>query len=138
MTDTTTAQAVSSTCTVFEQELVDFHADVDALWRARQDVEARAAQLVAVKVRELWPTAVWLELDVSDQGGDDMIGIAVHSATEPFEENLWDYDVLTELLSCMHDDGAWTVWRAYPFGTPERHTTGRPCLDIARVLGPVA
>jgi len=26
---------------------------VDALWRARQDVETRAARLVAVKVREL-------------------------------------------------------------------------------------
>ena len=129
---------VNPTLTGFEQELAAFHADVDALYRARQDVETRAARLVAVKVRELWPTAVWVELDVSDQGGDDMTGIAVHSATEPLEEDLWEYDVITELLSCMHDDGAWAVWRAYPFGTPQRHTTGRPCLDITRVLGPVA
>ena len=133
MIDTTTAEPPT-----FEQELAAFYTDVEALYRARQDVEARAARLVAVKVRELWPTAVWLELDVSDQGGDDMVGVAVHSATEPLEEDLWDHEVIPELLSCLHDDGAWVVWRAYPFGDPERHTTGRPCLDIAGALGPVA
>ena len=135
MINTTTAEF---TLPAFEQELAAFFTDVDALYRARQDVETRAARLVAVKVRELWPSALWLELDVSDQGGDDMVGVAVHSATDPVEEDLWDHDVIPELLSCLHDDGAWVVWRTYPFGDPERHTTGRPCLDIAGALGPVA
>ena len=98
---------VNPTLTGFEQELAAFHADVDALYRARQDVETRAARLVAVKVRELWPTAVWVELDVSDQGGDDMIGIAVHSATEPLEENLWARRAGFDMAWLKDEHGAW-------------------------------
>lgn len=100
-------------------------------------LEMQAARLAAGYVRAQWPTARWLELDVTDQGGDNMTATAVHAETGVLEDELWDYDSLTELVGCLRDAGDWTIWRVYPFGAPARHTTGLPCLDITAVLSSV-
>ncbi len=88
-----------------------------------------------------FPSAAYLEMDVSDQGSNQMFASRVLALDlgmlSPVD---WDmegdlYDVLAETIGCLYDDSgaARKRFEVFPFGAPRRNTTGRPCLDLTKI-----
>lgn len=101
---------------------------------------ARRRDLTTVRdmarvIRSVHPDAAYLEMDVSDQGGDTIYPVAIRSADGTvigdLDDGLTSRVNLEDLCSDLVDDDPWTEYRVHPFGKPARGMVGRPCLDLA-------
>ncbi len=116
---------------------VVLHSPVATALVAREAAQ-RAADLtvtrqVARAITAEHPTARYLLMDVSDQGSDSMLAVAVlDGKCKPLADNGTELsEEVHDLTYELTDGGPWAEHRAYPFGKPEKRMVGRPCLDLA-------
>jgi hypothetical protein len=97
------------------------------------------------EVLSRFPTAAYIEMDVSDQGSDQMFAVNILDIElNPLTNLDWSendsdpdlIDFLADRVGQLYDDysAAWKRFQVFPFGDPLRGMTGQPCLDLTAIV----
>ncbi|MEJ7648187.1 MAG: hypothetical protein WKF57_03905 [Nakamurella sp.] len=92
-----------------DAENAELEADMERLHALSDRIEMRAARLIAATVRDIHPNARYVELEVTDQGGDSKWINDVYDADRNsiLTEEVSDSDELNYLAGCLTERGAW-------------------------------